>query len=64
MAGNSRNRKQAATVSSPTPQEQATLNGNGVISGAKEEVYERENIFLFYPNLIGKSVPVFCNKPV
>jgi len=54
-------RKQAAAVASPsTPTpvaraEQVVMNGNGAAHGppAKDE-HPKENIFLFYPNLIGE----------
>lgn len=46
----------------PKKQSNGTLaNGhakaNGVIDKVEEQVYEEENIFLFLPNLIGKTRP-------
>jgi hypothetical protein len=54
-----RTRRQAAAVSSPaTPspaprEEQAVMNGNGRAHGSAKDDYRKENIFLFWPNLIG-----------
>lgn len=47
----------ASTPSTPTPaaQEQAIMNGNGSAQHKSEmEDYPNENIFLFWPNVIGK----------
>ena len=55
-----RTRRQAAAVSTPaTPtaaprDEQAVMNGNGSPHGLKDS-YPKENIFLFWPNVIGQS---------
>ena len=55
-----------ATPSTPSPAPNvARMNGNGSTHAAKE-VSPRENIFLFYPNLIGLSLPPLCapsNRP-
>ncbi|KAG0652732.1 Phosphatidylinositol synthase [Hyphodiscus hymeniophilus] len=51
-----RTRRQAAAVSTPAkaPRAQAAMNGNGSAhKSAKKE--PKENIFLFYPNIIGYS---------
>jgi CDP-diacylglycerol--inositol 3-phosphatidyltransferase len=53
-----RTRRQAAAVSSPaTPapqKDQITMNGNGAApDGEGKEVHPKENIFLFWPNVIG-----------
>ena len=55
-----RTRKQVAAATAPAPAppgDQVTMNGNGASSGAVKNVEPRENIFLFYPNLIGKCSP-------
>jgi hypothetical protein len=51
----------ASTPSTPTPTPKAapvltSMNGNGSVHGhvTEAEVYPRENIFIFIPNLIGK----------
>jgi len=56
-----RTRRQAAAVASPstpTPAargEQVVMNGNGAArGGAVKDESTKENIFMFYPNLIGK----------
>ncbi|CZR58291.1 related to CDP diacylglycerol-inositol 3-phosphatidyltransferase [Phialocephala subalpina] len=54
-----RTRRQAAAISSPatpTPaprEEQVIMNGNGKAHASAKDDYPRENIFLFWPNLIG-----------
>lgn len=54
-----RTRRQAAAISTPvTPspaprEEQVVMNGNGTAHGSAKDDYPRENIFLFWPNLIG-----------
>jgi len=54
-----RTRRQAAAVSAPsTPSpaprnEQVVMNGNGSAHGPAKEDYPYENIFLFWPNIIG-----------
>ncbi|KAI9753435.1 MAG: hypothetical protein M4579_005155 [Chaenotheca gracillima] len=53
-----RTRRQAAEASSPSPQEKRLPNGNGkaLSPNTREERSEdSENVFLFYPNLIGYS---------
>ena len=54
-----RTRRQAAAISAPatpTPvprgQKVTKMNGNGS-AHAENEVYPKENIFLFWPNIIG-----------
>jgi len=58
---NVRTRRQAAAVSSPAtpspaPRGEVAINGNGNGLAHKSKVAEgpEENIFLFWPNLIGK----------
>ncbi|KAE8441641.1 hypothetical protein EG329_004608 [Mollisiaceae sp. DMI_Dod_QoI] len=53
-----RTRRQAAAISSPAtpspaPREQAVMNGNGKAHGSAKDDYPRENIFVFWPNIIG-----------
>ncbi|TVY64155.1 CDP-diacylglycerol--inositol 3-phosphatidyltransferase, partial [Lachnellula suecica] len=54
-----RTRRQAAAIStlttpSPAPrEEQVVMNGNGSAHGAAREKQPKENIFLFWPNIIG-----------
>ncbi|PSS25049.1 hypothetical protein M430DRAFT_114422 [Amorphotheca resinae ATCC 22711] len=53
-----RTRRQAAAVStpktpSPAPRGQVAMNGNGPVHGSAKG--EKENIFLFWPNIIGYS---------
>ncbi|KAJ8066489.1 hypothetical protein OCU04_005549 [Sclerotinia nivalis] len=45
----------ASTPSTPTPaaREQAIMNGNGSAHKSEEVDYPKENIFLFWPNVIG-----------
>ncbi|KAG4028667.1 hypothetical protein MFRU_020g01060 [Monilinia fructicola] len=45
----------ASTPSTPTPaaREQVIMNGNASAQKPQEEDYPRENIFLFWPNVIG-----------
>ncbi|KAH8670300.1 CDP-diacylglycerol-inositol 3-phosphatidyltransferase-like protein PIS [Tricladium varicosporioides] len=56
-----RTRRQAAAVSTPTTpspaprSEEVVVNGNGSAHGQPKEVYVKENIFLFWPNIIGYS---------
>lgn len=55
-----RTRRQAAAVSTPStptpaPREQVIMNGNGSAHPGAKENYKRENIFLFWPNIIGYS---------
>jgi len=54
-----RTRRQAAAISQPStptpaPRQQVTMNGNGSAHKSAKKV-EKENIFLFYPNIIGYS---------
>lgn len=46
----------ASTPSTPTPaaREQVIMNGNASAQKPQEEDYPRENIFLFWPNVIGE----------
>jgi CDP-diacylglycerol--inositol 3-phosphatidyltransferase len=56
-----RTRRQAAAVSTPetptpTPRDQIIMNGNGHVAasdGEGKELHPKENIFLFWPNIIG-----------
>jgi CDP-diacylglycerol--inositol 3-phosphatidyltransferase len=54
-----RTRRQAAAVSTPstpTPapkDQQVAMNGNGSAHKSGKEDFPQENIFLFWPNLIG-----------
>lgn len=61
-----RTRRQAAAVSSPAtpspaPRGEVIMNGNGNGNGTTRKApaavadHPQENIFLFWPNLIGKS---------
>jgi hypothetical protein len=57
-----RTRRQAAAVSTPTtpspaPRDQVTMNGNGSARGLVKEDGPKENIFLFWPNVIGQLSP-------
>jgi hypothetical protein len=54
-----RTRRQAAAVStpktpSPAPRGQVAMNGNGPVHGSAKS--EKENIFLFWPNIIGQFI--------
>jgi CDP-diacylglycerol--inositol 3-phosphatidyltransferase len=55
-----RTRRQAAAISTPTTpspaprEEQVVMNGNGTAHGAVREKQPKENIFLFWPNIIGQ----------
>ncbi|TVY32040.1 CDP-diacylglycerol--inositol 3-phosphatidyltransferase [Lachnellula subtilissima] len=54
-----RTRRQAAAISTPTTPspaprgEQVAMNGNGLARGATREKEPKENIFVFWPNVIG-----------
>ncbi|CAL3963314.1 hypothetical protein PZA11_000974 [Diplocarpon coronariae] len=53
-----RTRRQAAAISTPStptlvPREQVIMNGNGSAHATGKEDLTHENIFLFYPNIIG-----------
>ncbi|EPE32922.1 hypothetical protein GLAREA_05934 [Glarea lozoyensis ATCC 20868] len=54
-----RTRRQAAAISTPAtptpePRDQIIMNGNGAASdGEGKELHPQENIFLFWPNVIG-----------
>ncbi|TVY36239.1 CDP-diacylglycerol--inositol 3-phosphatidyltransferase [Lachnellula occidentalis] len=54
-----RTRRQAAAISTPTTPspaprgEQVVMNGNGSAHGASREKQPKENIFVFWPNVIG-----------
>lgn len=65
-----RTRRQAAAISTPStptpaPREkpaQVVMNGNGAARGAvAERVFPKENIFLFWPNIIGKEYSKWCS---